>query len=109
MKKLKNLAAKAATVGTAVATTVGMTFCDMDVNDTAKKIVDFVFNAMLVGGLVMIAMGVVQIAKAVSEGEAAPPNAVPKALGFVLAGIVMCAIKSLLKAIGVPVDNIKLI
>ena len=47
--------------------------------------------------------------RAVTEGESAPPNAVSKALGFIVAGIVMCAIKSVLQALGVPVTGFKLV
>lgn len=105
----KKLSVKLATIGVAVSTAVGTTFCDFDPNQGAQKVLDFIFNAMLLGGIVMIAMGAYQIVKAVSEGEAAPPNAIPKALGFLVAGLVLCAMKQILKLMGVPVDNFKLV
>lgn len=103
------LSTKLATIGVGTAALVQSTMCNgFDGNAGAQKVINFVFNAILLGGIVMIAMGVIQIAKAVSEGESAPPNAVPKALGFLIAGIIMCAIKTVLRGIGVPVDNFQL-
>lgn len=110
MQRKVTMPAKLAAMGMAVCTAVGQTFCtDLNVNTTAQKVIDFIFGAIQLGGVAMIAMGVVQIGKAVTEGESAPPNAVPKALGFVVSGIVMCAIKSVLTALGVPVTGFKLI
>ena len=110
MQKKFIMQAKLAAIGMAVSTVVSSTFCtDLNVNTTAQKVIDFIFGAIQLGGVAMIAMGVIQIGKAVTEGESAPPNAVSKALGFIVAGIVMCAIKSVLQALGVPVTGFKLV
>lgn len=110
MQMKVKMPAKLMAIVAAVSSVFGSTLCaDLNVNATAQKVIDFIFGAIQLGGVAMIAMGVIQIGKAVTEGESAPPNAVPKALGFVVAGIVMCAIKSVLTALGVPVTGFKLI
>ena len=82
-----------------------------DVNATTNKVVAAIFNIMMIGGLAMLAVGIAMLVRtiiAMSQGDQAQPGALGKAVAFVIGGVVLMAMKSVLKALGVPVDNFKL-
>lgn len=111
-QKLSGFKSKILLFLTPVIGLIDVTYCtdSFDPNNGARTILKFIFSAITLGGIVFIVMGIIQIVKAVSEGEAAPPNAIPKALGFLIGGIVMVAAKPILQTgFGISIDNFTLI
>ena len=68
---------------------------------TLKKIISFVFLLSKVGGFVMTIFGLVQLVKYIQNHETAAPDALPKALGLLIGGVIMFCVKDVLTAIGV--------
>lgn len=89
-----------ATVSTGYAT-------DVSLNDlgaagqTLQKIISFIFLISKVGGFAMAVFGIVQLVKYIQNHETAAPDALPKALGLLIGGVIMFFVKDILKAIGV--------
>lgn len=59
-----------------------------------NKFTAMLFNIMLFGGIISLAYGVVQLFKAFTSGDS-DPRALSKGVGFVIAGIAMIAIRSI--------------
>ena len=74
------------------------------VNDQAGKIVNMMFNLISVAGLVLVAVGIVQLVRAIialTGGDQLQPGQLGKALGFIVAGIVAAGLKAILTALGI--------
>lgn len=92
----------------AAAGLVSPTYCDStDVTTVGNNVIKAVFNVLLLGGIVLAAVGVVQLVRAIMEASQgqSQPGAVGKALGMILGGIVMAAAKTVLNALGVQTDG----
>lgn len=81
-----------------------------NVNTAASKVLKMIFNVLLFGGLIMTAVGVVSLVKAVQAGDSAAPGSIGKATGMLLGGVIMCAAKYLVEQLlGVTIDSFTLI
>lgn len=103
MQKKKKLALRKKIIAVAssvMGTTVIVPgFADVDPDAAIRKIFQFVFSVLLIGGIVMLALGIKNLVSALHEGENAPPGAVGKAIGLIISGIVLAASQWIIKAV----------
>lgn len=71
---------------------------NIQVNDTLKNMISVLFNIMVFGGVISLAYGVVELFKAFTSGDS-DPRAMSKGVGFVIGGIAMIAIRSIVKVL----------
>lgn len=72
----------------------------LSINDALQNLIRFIFSTMTVGGILMIAYGMVMIVRAFSGmGDDGDPHAMTKGVGFVMGGITMCCIRYLVRAL----------
>lgn len=102
----RSVEVQAGLVAVASAAQVGIAYAD--VNDTINNVLKFVFGGVTLVGIFMAIVGVVQLVRyymAVSGGDQAQPGQLGKAIGMLIGGIVCVFVKTILSALGVPVDN----
>ena len=74
-------------------------YCDIDANATVNNFMSTIFNVAMFGGIIFIAIGIAlsisTFAKA-SQGEQVPPNSIAKDIGFLVTGLVLVSLRTLL-------------
>lgn len=107
MSTLKDsVAAKVTGIAAGVMAMVSSAYCkSASVDDLGNKVIKMLFNILFLGGVVFLANGIRLFVSAIQQGEQAPPGSIGKAIASILSGIVMMAMKALLTAMGVNVDN----
>lgn len=113
MKKFKEMLnkanAKLIAAGSSALAIVAPGYCTGgDYNGAAANVITMVFNLITMGGIVLTAMGVVQLVRCIislTGGDQLQPGALGKALGMIIAGIVAATLKPLLGALGIPTDG----
>ena len=102
-----NKAAKPILTAAVAAGIVSPTFCETNINDVGKNVITAVFSILQLGGIILAAVGIVQLVRAIMEASQgqSQPGAVGKALGMILGGVVMAAAKAVLKALGINPDD----
>lgn len=108
-EKVNSTQAKMAVGATAALAAVAPGYCTAD--SQIQKVVNIVFGLIKFGGFVMLGVGIVQLVKTIVDivgGDQAQPNALPKALAMLAAGIVAASAQAVLKAMGVDVSNISI-
>lgn len=86
---------------------IAPTFCgDTDINAVGSNVITATFNILRLGGIILTAVGVVQLVRAIMEASQgqSQPGAVGKALGMIIGGVVMIVIPSVLEALGVSTE-----
>lgn len=102
----KNVGIAAGTLATGASLTPAQA-SSIDFNDTMHGVIDMIFNVLTAAGVVFIVLGVVGVFRAVSNPDQGDPHALGKGLGFLVGGIVMTTIKSILTAFGIDVDSLQ--
>lgn len=103
-RKVNNTTTKMALGASAALAVVAPGYCTNGVNDQAGKIINMMFNLISVAGLVLVAVGIVQLVRAIialTGGDQLQPGQLGKALGFIVAGIVAAGLKAILAALGI--------
>lgn len=75
-----------------------------DVNGQVAKVINTIFGLIQVAGIIMIALGVVQLVRCVmslTSGDQLQPGQLGKAIGMIVAGMVAAAIQGVLTAFGI--------
>lgn len=100
IEKMKNkvkaipASVKGAAVAAAGTVTSVVASCANDANTQLQQIMKFIFNAMIFGGVVFLALGAINIVKAVaSQDGGGDPHQLAKGIGQVIGGIVMIGAK----------------
>lgn len=100
------IVAKVTGIAAGVMAMVSSAYCtSVSVDDLGNKVIKMLFNILFLGGVVFLANGIRLFVSAIQQGEQAPPGSIGKAIASILSGIVMMAMKALLTAMGVNVDN----
>ena len=102
-EKVNNTNAKLTLAASSALATVVPGYCNT-ANNTAGKVITMMFNLISVAGLVLVALGVVQLVRAIialSSGDQLQPGQLGKALGMIVAGIVAAALKAILTSLGI--------
>lgn len=101
-----SITAKVTGIAAGVMAMVSSAYCkSASVDDLGNKVIKMLFNILFLGGVVFLANGIRLFVSAIQQGEQAPPGSIGKAIASILSGIVMMAMKALLTAMGVNVDN----
>lgn len=81
---------------------IAPTFCG-SIDDAANNVLNAVFTLLKFGGIILIAVGIVQLVKAIMEASQgqSQPGAVGKALGMIVGGLFMAVIESVLSVFGI--------
>lgn len=90
-----------AVLGTAMCC-ISPAYCDINGNTAMQKFLKTLFSITVFGGIVLIAAGASSLIRTIvsmASGEQAQPGALGKGIGLVVGGIVLCALKAIVKAI----------
>lgn len=71
---------------------------NLDISYLLDTLVTILFGVMMYGGVIFLAYGVVELFKAFTSNDS-DPRMLSKGVGFVIGGIVMIAIKSVVMAV----------
>ena len=90
---------------TALAAAAGIStpaWCDINGNTSLQNFLKILFNVTLFGGIILAVAGAAMLLKtiiSITSGDQPQPGALGKGIGMLLGGIVLIALKAIIKAI----------
>lgn len=101
LTNLKNKKAEILASSAALAAVSSQAFC---IAGSLNKIIELIWTLTTFAGIVMVAIGVVQLIRSVialTGGDQLQPGQLGKAIGLIAAGLAACILKTVLEGIGV--------
>ena len=116
VEKTKKLVNKTSTniaaAGAMATATVSGAFCTSDANAMMSSVGTLIANALKIGGVAMLAFGLVSVGKHAIAGDIAnmPPGELGKSFGMIAVGVIMTAAENIIETItGVSLRDLTLV